>query len=208
MQRNVKNKAPRRSLRGFTLIEILIVISIVAILAAILLAAFSRARSAARTTTCQSNLHQISLAMTQYVQEHDGYFPSEHSWADDLMPYLKDREIFVCPSNDASLYGPFGGSFNVDYLYNIRFVTLRARMIGKNEAGFSYTSINWLLRDYDLGSSLFRTPTTSCGPQNEYYTMHSGGANYLFLDGHTKWLTPEEFANIDCEYRQSANVSY
>src|SRR5688500_5289609 len=61
--------------RGFTLIELLVVIAIIAILAAILFPVFARAREAARKTTCQSNLKQISTGVRMYMQDYDEFFP-------------------------------------------------------------------------------------------------------------------------------------
>ncbi|MDR3708482.1 MAG: DUF1559 domain-containing protein [Capsulimonadaceae bacterium] len=61
--------------KGFTLIELLVVIAIIAILAAILFPVFARAREKARQTTCASNLKQLGLALTQYVQDYDECFP-------------------------------------------------------------------------------------------------------------------------------------
>ena len=198
-----RTKAPHLLQRaGFTLIEILIVISIVAILAAILFAAFSRARGIARTTVCQNNLHQIGVAMNLYVQEHDGHYPGASGWADVLLPYIKDKQVFVCPANDPSIYGP-GAWFNLDYAYNdSRFTILRQGLRGRNESGSSYPSINWLCMDVESATPLFKLPD-SCGLYARFDTMHSGGANYLFLDGHIKWLTPESMTKIECEYRQS-----
>lgn len=60
--------------RGFTLIEIMVVIVIVGILAGLTLAGVQAAREAARRTQCVSNLRQIGLAMQQYVS-HSGVFP-------------------------------------------------------------------------------------------------------------------------------------
>ncbi|MBR7143685.1 MAG: prepilin-type N-terminal cleavage/methylation domain-containing protein, partial [Lentisphaeria bacterium] len=58
-------KSVRLSKR-FTLIELLVVIAIIAILAAMLLPALSAARAQARTSSCLSNLKQISLAIGMY----------------------------------------------------------------------------------------------------------------------------------------------
>lgn len=60
---------------GFTLIEILVVIVIISLLAAILFPVFTRVREKARQATCQSNLKQIALAVTQYSQDYDERYP-------------------------------------------------------------------------------------------------------------------------------------
>lgn len=65
---------PRRVFRGFTLIEILVVVAIIALLAAILFPVFSRARESSRRATCQSNLKQIGLALAQYASDYDGRY--------------------------------------------------------------------------------------------------------------------------------------
>ncbi len=66
--------------RGFTLIELLVVIAIIAILAAILFPVFAKARVQARKSSCLSNVHQISIATLQYVQDWDERFPWATPW--------------------------------------------------------------------------------------------------------------------------------
>jgi len=82
--------------KGFTLIELLVVIAIIAILAAILFPVFAQAREKARQTTCASNLKQIGLAITQYVQDYDETYPyaafngGAYDWQWAVNPYVKN----------------------------------------------------------------------------------------------------------------------
>ena len=61
--------------RGFTLVELLVVVAIIAILAAILLPALGRAREAARRASCASNLKQWGTIYKIYSGENRGEFP-------------------------------------------------------------------------------------------------------------------------------------
>jgi prepilin-type N-terminal cleavage/methylation domain-containing protein/prepilin-type processing-associated H-X9-DG protein len=115
------------SRRGFTLIELLVVIAIIAILAAILFPVFAQARESARMTSCLSNMKQIDLAFQMYSQDYDEDFPLNRSedwnnkitygnWKHLTQPYIKNYNIFRCPTNPAaqvldelSTYGQPGG---------------------------------------------------------------------------------------------------
>src|SRR4051812_37018702 len=52
--------------RGFTLVELLVVIAIIGILVALLLPAIQAAREAARRAQCQSQMHNVALAVLNY----------------------------------------------------------------------------------------------------------------------------------------------
>jgi prepilin-type N-terminal cleavage/methylation domain-containing protein/prepilin-type processing-associated H-X9-DG protein len=65
----------KRSTGAFTLVELLIVIAIIAILAALLLPALGNAKLLAKRADCLSNLRQIGIAFTVYLDENGNRFP-------------------------------------------------------------------------------------------------------------------------------------
>lgn len=85
----------RIRLQGFSLMELLVVISIIALLASMLMPAISMVRDAARSTRCQSNLHQIGLAVYAYAADTEMYPDVKVSntvmWSQSLEPYVESE---------------------------------------------------------------------------------------------------------------------
>ncbi|MDA1273432.1 MAG: prepilin-type N-terminal cleavage/methylation domain-containing protein [Verrucomicrobia bacterium] len=98
--------------RGFTLVELLVVLAVIAILASLLLPALTRARSAADSTACRSNLRQLTIAIRLYTDD-TGVFPMSspavngvvnHYWFDRLSSYASGwpdssgSTVYSCPA--------------------------------------------------------------------------------------------------------------
>lgn len=70
--------------RGFTLVELLVVIGVIAMLISILLPALNRARRAAQNISCLSGLHQQGIALQMYASQNNGWLPP--GWGPDGNP--------------------------------------------------------------------------------------------------------------------------
>ncbi|MGH7737077.1 MAG: type II secretion system protein [Candidatus Tyrphobacter sp.] len=81
--------------RGFTLIEMMIVVAIIAILVTILAPNLIRARAQAQTAACEGNLKEIATALELYETDHDTYPQSGNVDASntDLLPYVQQVPV-------------------------------------------------------------------------------------------------------------------
>ena len=78
--------------RGFTLVELLVVITIIAILMALLLPAVQTARENASDTQCKANLHNLGIAYHRYAATHGdtSTVGMYRGWAGRLLKYSAD----------------------------------------------------------------------------------------------------------------------
>lgn len=116
--------------RGFTFIELLVVIGIIAILVALLIPAVQSTREAARRMECRNNLKQIGLALHGYhdtVQcfppgylTTDSLYPNRRltglnpgagwAWGAFILPYMEHRSLYEAANFDFS----FGSAYTDD----------------------------------------------------------------------------------------------
>lgn len=93
MMRNLMN---RRRERGFTLVEIMIVVLIIGILLAIAVPSFISARERSRANACRSNLRQIQAAKEQWAMATNQGPTAEPSWANLVPEFIQQQPS--CPS--------------------------------------------------------------------------------------------------------------
>ena len=146
--------------KGFTLLEMVVVMSIILMLAFLLYPATMRAVKKVEKIQCANNLKQLSYALTIYLQDYRMYPSSvryavsgeEGSIVDAVTDYINNKnEIFICPSTEDEF------KFNeLSYVYH--------EGIERN------VTDDWLL----VCARLPETPNPHLGDR----------ANILWVDGH------------------------
>jgi prepilin-type N-terminal cleavage/methylation domain-containing protein/prepilin-type processing-associated H-X9-DG protein len=107
--------------RGFTLVELLVVLAIIAVLLGLLLPAVQKVREAANRMKCADNLKQAGLALHQFHDANGGFPPGEvagpfprlsvltttahGSWT-FLLPYLEQQALFDMYRKDLDFFDP------------------------------------------------------------------------------------------------------
>jgi prepilin-type N-terminal cleavage/methylation domain-containing protein/prepilin-type processing-associated H-X9-DG protein len=114
-----------RRKKGFTLVELLVVISIIALLLSVLIPSLSKTRELAKELVCKSNTRQCGVMFSAYTQSNDGKFHSRkyldqgledevtknhHVWPKLLERYSNNPKLLCCPTanNPEKNTGTFG----------------------------------------------------------------------------------------------------
>jgi prepilin-type N-terminal cleavage/methylation domain-containing protein len=137
----MRYRSGRGGRRGFTLVELLVVIGIIAILVTMLMPALRRARNQAAKVNCQSQLKQISGALRLYADMFNGWLPGTQAICDSrttpslaLVPgngatipvdtgylwlanCLRNKNVWLCPVDPRDK-----GTYQYSYTYNGRMI--------------------------------------------------------------------------------------
>ncbi|MBN2144179.1 MAG: type II secretion system protein [Candidatus Aureabacteria bacterium] len=150
-----------RNQKGFTLVELLVVIGIIMLLAAILTPALLRARESANRSSCLANIRSIGQAMHIYANENGDKFPvatnlsatrSFHAICNPKT--FNNMKVFVCP-NRARCRPPD---------YSATNLTIDLNSWGSNQRIISYS----IIRSYDdtISPGGYTTPISTDNGQN------------------------------------------
>ena len=211
---------------GFTLNEVLIVAAIVAVLTTVLLAVFVRTRENSRITMCHSTLKQISLATLQYAQDNDDTLPNNF-WRGQIHPYLRNANPILCPTFQTSFSKPTPDRgqtaplvprrhYMMGYYYNgfdlspTHGIKNGTRMFSsKRRSHIADPATTWMFAENNthpengVGGTLIYSVCDSGGAFEA--SLHNGGGNYAFADGHVTWLKPDMARTLVCSNESSAN---
>ena len=182
--------------RGFTLVELLVVVGIIAVLIAILFPVFSRAREQARRTKCLANLRTLGQAMFIYANQHKDRLPNgngpmvfEDPLAADWVMVnfadeVKDGRVFHCPSDrdetepdairNAMQNEPMSARISYEF-YSLFWPSKEGPKLARLKGR---APIAWDLDGGPRSATLTGTGDENHGPK---------GGNVLFSDGHAEW---------------------
>jgi len=211
MSRSV-NTREVSSVVGFTLLELLVVIAIIGILAGLLLPVLNQAKAKVRTVICLGHLKQWGTATHLYLLDHDDYLPPDgtpnpgrsstnHGWYIQLPRELGlpayhaepwhtnpaaalPNSIWLCPSNPRKSNGK-----------NLFHYCLNAYV---NGTGSDNRPVRWtqIAKPTTLVWLFDSKNLPAVGYWGYSHTnLHSGGANFTFLDGHAQRFQREAYWN-------------
>ena len=149
-------KTNRRQ-KGFTLVEILIVVVILGILAAIVIPQFSEASSEARASSVKSNLQMVRSQIELFKVQHNETLPGDVSGAASaaitMTEALTGKTDSTGAASDTGAYGPYVQSFPVNAYNDLATVTE-----GDTTPTAAATTYGWF---FNTGTGEFVCPYTT-----------------------------------------------
>ena len=202
--------------RGFTLVELLVVIAVIAILASLVMPVINASLRQAERTHCLNNTKQLFAAVMTYTSAHEGFYPDldyrnefrwptpNHCW-NPVFNESIDRlgqKVKFCPSNDYTEWHPrmgrTWGIYSMGYcIYSGRSINYYTQQPGsKYLPGLQATNakpnsvmITDLVRTWD---GLFIRNGLRINNHIDEGTLAPEGGHCCYADGHSLWTRADD----------------
>jgi prepilin-type N-terminal cleavage/methylation domain-containing protein len=195
--------------RGFTLVELLVVVAIIALLISILLPSLIAAKNYVWRVRCGTNIRQLMTATLLYAQENRDampmpnwasqdpahgwlYKPPHLNWLPEyrerglIWPYLLNGQLYRC-GRHLKPYKPLSSENLTSYLMNGAV------------AGYGRQSAAFQVTRFRTGSLIFWEAEETLWNDGASYPSegltrrHGAGATLGGIDGHTEWMTHQRY---------------
>jgi prepilin-type processing-associated H-X9-DG protein len=226
------NTQRTHSIHGFTLVELVLVIGILMVLATLVLRGYAVATNSAKSAACKSNLRQIGLNLSIYVDEKNTYPADLMGMRSYLALPAAERKTFQCPSirhtelpaetvwyvgtSPASQTDPSRSVVMLeDYGYNQNGSGARALNLGlggATGAGVRPQQIQNPSGMIAVSDVYFQylfwnqsAPVNPGGIPPWHPYRHNDGSNQLFCDGHIEFAKRKDLQRADNAVRRRWN---
>lgn len=172
--------------RGFSLIELLIILAIITILAGFLFPVLAKARESARGAVCISNFKQVGAATMLYLADYNDQFTpvnqqlvdvpnsrNDRTWVQLLLPYSRNFNSFFCPSADRSEPAVESG-FDADLVAGDT-TTRYYRASQHVNFGYNYQYLSPVVRNRDIWEARPVTLASLSRPSDTLMFLDSAG---------------------------------
>jgi prepilin-type N-terminal cleavage/methylation domain-containing protein len=174
--------------KAFTIVELMVAMAIVVVLSSILMPAFAAAKERAKQTVCESNLHQLHIAMRLYSDDFDGLAPCYTNSERYLSLNATPPSVSNQPEELVKCLGEYVKSTNVWFCPSDRFARRSVYYLDVRHLFSSYEVITWDPGEKSGSSSVPRLNLDNA-PQGKFF-IGDAVASRRFSEAELKGVPP------------------